>query len=138
MSAMSIPAIDTGVAIAATTQTTCVFNVIDFTLPELKVPEIKTTTMASTVDSFIGGKVCDQGQLKIKFQHNPSLDYKAFLNVPDTWTVTYPLSGAGTTHANDAFTGFLVSVTPATLNIDNIFVADAVIRVNSVTKTDQS
>jgi hypothetical protein len=76
--------------------------------------------------------------LKLKVQHNPTLDYSTFLGVSDTFTVTYPLSGAGTVHSTDAFVGFLVSITPQDSAQDTTPMAEAVFQINSVTKTAQS
>lgn len=126
------PGVVTGITVAPTTQTTFpTTHIIDFTLPAQKVKDIPTSTMATVGgETFLAGLLKENGELKIKVQQKVSLNPATFLGVSDTWTITFPLSGAGTVKATAVFTGYLKEFIPGSQAIDSVFEAEAVIKVS--------
>jgi hypothetical protein len=143
MSAFVAPGVSTGITIAATTQSafTAGLPVIDATLPSQKVKALPSSNMGTVGgETFLAGKLKNNGELKLKVQNKVDLDPATYLGVTDTWTITFPKSpSTATTAATAAFSGFLKEYNPAGAPIDGIFEADIVIQVSgNITFTAQS
>jgi hypothetical protein len=139
MGSFSSPGLATGITVAATTQNTLNFGLMEVTIPARKVKKIETTTMASTDVTYLFGKVLDNGVLKLKCFNKVDLYPFTFLGTSDTWTMTFPLSGAGTVHATVVFQGAMTDYVPSSTAVDGAFEADVEITITGgITITPQS
>lgn len=139
MSTFVIPSVATGFTLAATTQSSLVWKILDFQEPETSCEKKDVTTMADTRKKYIPGKVIGNGVFKFKIQTAPDVDWQTIVGVVDTWTLTHPLTGAGTVHAAAAFSGFVEKFTPADQKVDDEYTGEVEICVSgAITYTAQS
>ncbi len=129
----AVPGVGTGITLAATTQTGLnSLHILDVTLPAQKVKSLPTSHMGTVGgETFIAGKLTDNGELKLKVQSKVDLDPATYLGIVDTWTLTFPKSPASAaTPATAAFSGFLKEVVPTANPVDAVFEAEIVIQVS--------
>lgn len=141
MSAFTAPGLATGLTLAATTQSTLTFGIIDVTLPAQKVKAIEVSTMGTTGGiPYLFGKLFDNGVLKLKVQHKADLNPATYLGVSDTWTVTFPkYPSTASTAATSSWTGALEEYAPQSTAVDGLMTADVTVRVSgTITYVAQS
>jgi hypothetical protein len=116
------------------------FIVMDVTLPEIKLGDIKTSNMATTVaHTYIPEKSYEGGELKFGVQFSPDTSITAMVGVSDTWTLTFPKSpSSAATAATWAWSGYVNSYT-GKAPVDGLLTGEVSIKVaGAITVTGQA
>ncbi len=137
--AFSAPAVSTGMTLTCAT-VPHVWNVLDVTLPDVKIGDVKTTHMGTTTaNSYIPTKLYEGGELGFALHFSPDMSISAMMGVSDTWTLTFPKSpSTATTAATWSWSGYVNSYS-GKAPVEGLITGDIKVKVASaITVTAQA
>jgi predicted porin len=72
--------------------------------------DVETTDLSTpSARTYVGGAILEPGTYTFGFQYDPTISTRPTTGVSEAITVTYPISVAGNTAADDQFTGYVNS-----------------------------
>jgi hypothetical protein len=128
----------TGASIAFGTSTFTA-NIVSMTVDGIERPAIDTSHLGTTTSrTFIPGDLVDEGSVTLEIQFDPSLAEPPKKGAAETVTISFALTGAGTTKATRAFTAF-VTAFDFGVPLDELMTGSVTLKISgNVTVTAQS